>query len=56
MQHSTITVQQAAGFKAAYTRKINQLDQLVVNGELTKMQAAGKKTWAKRRLTEQLST
>ena len=50
-----MTKAQLAGFKAAYTRRIKQLDEQIESGELTVQQAAGYKAAAKRRLNEALA-
>jgi hypothetical protein len=52
----SITPQQAAGFKAANTRKNKKLDEQVASGELTVQQAAGHKSAAKKRLNKVLET
>jgi hypothetical protein len=49
------TRQVAAGYKAAFTRKIQKITERVVSGELTVPQAAGFKAAAKRRLNNQLA-
>ena len=51
-----ITAQQAAGFKAARTRKFKQLDRAVAKGTMTIQQAAGYKSAATKRLNEKLET
>lgn len=46
--------QVAAGYKAAYTRKIQKITEKAKSGELTVPQAAGFKAAAKRRLNKQI--
>ena len=53
---ATMSTQQIAGYKAAYTRKVNGIIARVQSGELTKARAAGFKAAAKRRLNKQLET
>lgn len=50
-----MTTQQIAGFKAAYTRKIKEIEQQAADGSLSTAQAAGFKAAAKRKLNEQIS-
>ena len=50
-----VTTQQAAGFKAARTRKFKKLDKLVAEGKMKITVAAGHKAAATRRLQKQLS-
>lgn len=50
-----LTKNQIAGYRAAHTRKIQKIDQRVKSGELTIQQAAGEKSWSKRRLNEKLA-
>ena len=50
----TLTPQQIAGHKAAYTRRVNAIESQVTAGTLTRQQAAGQKSHAKRVLNKAL--
>lgn len=50
-----LTKNQIAGYRAAFTRKIQKIDEQVQRGDLNIQQAAGYKSHAKRRLNEVLA-
>lgn len=46
---------QVAGFRAAKTRKVQQLDEQVRNGSITKAQAAGRKSQVTRETNRKIA-